>query len=180
MEIPQNTDDLTLWYAVHSLLVNYWRDVDLNHGRDAHDFYVADGSFIVGDNHFESHEGIRTFYTWRRGREKSGSRHVLSNLIVVADGEGRARGFGIMTLHRASGLPPFRTTVPTLVADLTCDCRLCDDGRWRFETHLLEPIFIGDDVPLSLSVNTKHLARIKHTITDDNPAVDRTTPPRVG
>jgi hypothetical protein len=180
MDVPHNTNDQQLWYAIYSLLVNYWRDVDLNLGRDAHDFYVADGSFIVGDNHFESHEGIRTFYTWRRGREKAGSRHLLSDLAVVGDGERRARAFGVMTLHRASGLPPFRSTVPTLIADLTCVCVQGDDGRWRFERHILDPVFVGDDVPLSLSVNTQHLARIKHTIADEDPAIERTKPPRMG
>jgi len=180
MTIAQNTHNTELWFAIYSLVVNYWRDVDFHEGRHAHQFYLADGSFVVGDNHFDAHDGIRTFYAWRRTREKFGTRHLLSDLVVVADGERRAKGFGVITLYRASGRPPFRTTAPTLVADLTCDCVCCDDDIWRFAVHTLDPLFIGDDVPLSLSVNTKHLAAIKHTMTDDDLSVARTTPPRIG
>jgi hypothetical protein len=176
---PQNTKDAQLWFRIYSLIVNYWRDVDCNGGRDAHRFYVADGSFIVGDNRFETHDGIQTFYAWRRRREKFGTRHLLSDLVVVADGERRARGFGMVTLHRASGLPPFRTTVPCLIADLTCNCVYGDDDTWRFESHVLDPLFVGADVPLSLSVNTEHLAMLKHRLADDEGG-EATRPPRIG
>jgi hypothetical protein len=179
MDIPQNTSDAQLWYAIHSLLVNYWRDVDFNEGRSAHEFYLADASFVVGDNRFNTNEGIKTFYTWRRRREKFGTRHLLSDLLVVADGELRAKAFGVMTLHRATGRPPFRNTVPTLIADLRCECTLCEDGAWRFASHILDPLFIGDDVPLSLSVNTKHLENFKDT-TGEERGVEATRPPRIG
>ncbi|MBO0755693.1 MAG: nuclear transport factor 2 family protein [Bradyrhizobiaceae bacterium] len=179
MDSPQNTSDAQLWYAIHSLLVNYWRDVDFNEGRNAHDFYLADASFIVGDNHFNTCEGIKTFYAWRRKREKFGSRHLLSDVLVVAAGERRAKGFGVMTLHRATGRPPFRNTVPTLIADLRCECVLGDDDVWRFASHVIDPLFIGDDVPLSLSVNTRHLESFKQTIASDEGGVEATRPPRI-
>jgi hypothetical protein len=179
MDIPRNTCDAQLWYAIHSLLVNYWREVDFNEGRNAHDFYLADASFIVGDNQFRTSEGIKTFYAWRRKREKFGSRHLLSDLLVIAGGERRAKCFGVMTLHRATGRPPFRNTVPTLIADLRCECVLGDDDYWRFASHVLDPLFIGDDVPLSLSVNTKHLESFKQTISRDDTGVVATRPPRI-
>jgi hypothetical protein len=180
IDSPQNTKDAQLWFCIYSLVVNYWRDVDYNEGRDAHRFYVANGSFIVGDNHFDTHEGIRTFYAWRRRREKFGTRHLLSDLVVVADGERRVRGLGVVTLHRASGRPPFRTTMPSLISDLTCNCVCDEDDTWRFESHILDPLFIGDDVPLSLSVNTQHLATLKQRIADDEGGVESTRPPRIG
>ena len=180
MDIPRNTADSQLWFAIHSLLVNYWREVDFNEGRNAHNFYLADACFIVGDNHFNTNEGIKTFYAWRRKREKFGTRHLLSDLLVVGAGERRAKGFGVMPLHRATGRPPFRNTVPTLIADFRCECALCDDDVWRFASHVLDPLFIGDDVPLSLSVNTKHLENFKSTTPSDDAGVETTRPPRVG
>jgi hypothetical protein len=179
MDIPRNTSDAQLWYAIHSLLVNYWRDVDFNEGRNAHNFYLTDASFIVGDNQFKTSEGIKTFYAWRRNREKFGSRHLLSDLLVVGAGERRAKGFGVMTLHRATGRPPFRNTVPTLIADLRCECVLGDGDLWRFASHVIDPLFIGDDVPLSLSVNTKHLESLKQTVASDDAGVEATRPPRI-
>jgi SnoaL-like domain len=180
MDVLRNTPDAELWYAIYSLVVNYWRDVDFNEGHAAHDYYVADGAFIVGDNRFEAHDGIRTFYSWRRRREKFGTRHLVSDVVVVADGDRRATGAGVVTLYRATGRPPFRNTVPTLVADFTCDCVRGDDERWRFGRHVVDPLFIGDDVPLSLSVNTKHLDNIKNTIANNEHGAERTLPPRVG
>jgi len=178
-DIPQNTSDSPLWFAIYSLVVNYWRDVDYNEGRDAHGFYLPEGTFIVGDNHFDTRDGIETFYAWRRQREKSVTRHLLSDLVVVADGEGRARGFGVVTLHRASGRPPYRTHGPCLISDLTCDCVRGADGTWRFASHILAPLFVGDDVPLSLSVNTHHLASLKHRLSEER-GVESTKPPRIG
>jgi hypothetical protein len=180
MEGRENTGDVQLWYAIYSLVVNYWRDVDFYDGGHAHEFYVADGSFVVGDNRFDTHDGIRTFYAWRRGREKFGTRHLLSDLVVVADGARRARGSGVITLHRATGRPPFKTTVPAMVADLTCDCVCGEDDTWRFAKHILDPLFVGDDVPLSLSVNTKHLAKFKATPAGEDRSIETTRPPRIG
>jgi hypothetical protein len=177
--INPNTNDAQLWFSIYSLVVNYWRDVDHHEGRDAHHFYVADGAFVVGDNHFDGHDGIRTFYAWRRKREKFGSRHLLSDLVVIADGERQARGVGVVTLHRAIGRPPYRTTSPALISDLTCDC-VREDDTWRFKSHVLNPLFVGDDVPLSLSVNTQHLATMKRAMADDEHRVAATRPPGIG
>jgi SnoaL-like domain len=179
MDIRQNTSDAQLWFSIYSLVVNYWRDVDYHEGRDAHRFYVADGAFVVGENHFDGHDGIRTFYTWRRKRERFGSRHLLSDLVVIADGERRARGLGVVTLHRAIGRPPYRTTSPALISDLTCDC-VREDETWRFKSHVLDPLFVGDDVPLSLSVDTQHLATIKHATADDDRTIENFKAPRIG
>jgi hypothetical protein len=174
----RNTSDAELWFSIYSLVVNYWREVDYNGGLEAHSFYAADGSYVVGDNHFDTREGIQTFYTWRRGREKFGSRHLVSDLVVVADGESHAKGFGVVTLYRATGRPPFRSTAPALISDATCDC-VCEKGAWRFKSYIIEPVFVGDDVPLSLSVNTQHLAMLKHTKIDERNIVS-VKPRRIG
>ena len=45
-----------------------------------------------------------------------------------------------------------------LVADLSSDCVLGEDKIWRYETHVLQPIFVGSDIPLSISIDTQILA----------------------
>lgn len=152
--------DLILWHALYSLEVRYWHDVDFNHGRNAHAFYAPDGVFAVGGNEFCGREKIRQFYTWReqRGvatvRSLRTTRHLISNLGVESVGPREARAFGVISFFEAPGRAPVMgSKPPILVADLVNACALEDDDEWRFKSHLLRPVFMGDDVPLSLAVD---------------------------
>src|SRR6266850_608289 len=49
-------DNHKLWYALYSLEIAYWHDVDRNGGRNAHEFYVPDGVMVVGHNRFEGRD----------------------------------------------------------------------------------------------------------------------------
>ena len=150
---------LALWYGLQSLETSYWYDVDFNAGRKAHEFYVADGLFAVGDNQFRGHGKIRAFYSWRRQRGYSTTRHLISNLRVDASDAKRASLVGVLSLYRAEGRPPFQgERPPMLIADLQADCVLGDDQVWRYQTHALKPIFVGSDIPLSISIDTHILA----------------------
>ena len=51
-------DDLALWCALNQLLASYWADVDENGGRQAHEFYLLDGLYAIGNNRFEGKEKI--------------------------------------------------------------------------------------------------------------------------
>ena len=46
---------------------------------------------------------------------------------------------------------------PELVADLSGDCVLGDDKIWRYQSHVLQPVFVGSDIPLSISIDTQIL-----------------------
>jgi hypothetical protein len=153
------SQDLLLWYALYSLTTRYWRDVDFNSGRKAHEFYQSDGVFIAGKNRFEGHDNIRAFYTWRERHGQTTTRHLISNLLVAkADGR-RATAVGMMSLHRSDVLAAgAKGEVPILVADFTSDCARGDDDVWRFASHQLDPIFVSGTVPLSLAVDPRFLA----------------------
>ena len=45
-----------------------------------------------------------------------------------------------------------------LVADLNADCMLGEDNTWRYQSHVVKPIFVGSDIPLSISIDTQILA----------------------
>jgi len=45
-----DTDDLAQWYALNRLMNNYWADVDSNGGGQAHEFYLPDALYAVGNN----------------------------------------------------------------------------------------------------------------------------------
>ena len=152
-------DEAALWYALHCLETNYWHDVDFNAGSKAHEFYLSDGLFAVGDNQFRGHDKIRAFYAWRRQRGHTTTRHLINNLQVAAQDEHHARLAGVISLYRADGRPPFQgERPPMLVADLSGDCVLGDDKIWRYQAHVLHPVFVGRDIPLSISIDTQILA----------------------
>jgi 3-phenylpropionate/cinnamic acid dioxygenase small subunit len=74
--------DPALWYALYSLTTRYWRDVDFNAGRKAHEFYQAHGVFIAGNNRFDGRDSIRAFYAWRERHGQTTTRHLISNQRV--------------------------------------------------------------------------------------------------
>jgi hypothetical protein len=159
MTAVSGTPDLVLWYALNRLEADYWWDVDCNGGRRAHEFYVAEGQFAVGDNHFSGQQNIRAFYTWRQRRGSLTTRHLINNLQVAGSGARHASLTALLSLYRANGRPPIRTTkAPCLIADVKADCVHGDDEVWRYQFHSVLPIFVGSDIPLSLSIDTQILA----------------------
>src|SRR5467141_1721770 len=153
-----DTDDLALWYALNRLMTNYWADVDSNGGAQAHEFYLPDALYAVGNNRFEGEQKIRAFYARRRQRGRTTTRHLVDNLRVFREDARRARAVGVMSLYRADGNPPFQgARPPAMIADFEAQCVLGDDQLWRFQSHVLRPIFVGSDVPISLTIDPRHL-----------------------
>jgi hypothetical protein len=162
MAMASDTADLGLWYALNRLEISYWREVDCNGGSQAHEFYVPDGLFTVGENQFRGHQHIRAFYAWRQRRGLMTGRHLIYNLQVASSDERRAALTAIASLYRANGRPPIRgTKPPSLIADIKADCVRGEDGVWRYQSHCVLPVFVGTDIPLSLSIDTQILAGIE-------------------
>jgi SnoaL-like domain len=150
-------DDLALWCALNQLVASYWADVDENGGRQAHEFYLSDGLYAIGDNRFEGKQKIEAFYTRRRAGTVM-TRHLISNLRLLRQEEPRARIGGIMTLYRAEGRSAFqRARPPAMIADFEAQCSLTDDRLWRFRSHVLRPFMVGSDFPASIMINPRHL-----------------------
>jgi SnoaL-like domain len=153
-----DTDDLALWYALNRLMINYWADVDHNGGNQAHEFYLPEALYVVDRNRFEGAEKIRAFYARRRQRGNTTTRHLIDNLRVFREEARRAAVVGVMSLYRADGRPPFQLArPPAMIADFEAKCVLGDDGIWRFQSHTLRPIFVGSDLPASISIDPQRL-----------------------
>ena len=75
-----DSNDLALWCALNRLISNYWADVDENGGHTAHEFYVPEGLYAIGNNRFEGQEQIQAFYARRRygTRDDTSSRKQCS------------------------------------------------------------------------------------------------------
>ena len=153
-----DTDDPVLWHALNRLMTNYWAEVDQNGGNQAHQFYLPDALYAVGDNRFEGGEKIRAFYARRRQHGMTTTRHLVGNLRVFPEDARHARAVGIMSLYRADGRPPIRgVRPPAMISDFEAQCVLADDREWRLRSHVLRPIFVGSDLPASISIDPQRL-----------------------
>jgi SnoaL-like protein len=150
-------DNVALWSALCGLMADYWAEVDENGGHQAHAFYLPDAVYVIGNNRFQGRDKIAAFYD-RRAHSTVMTRHVLSNLRIFEDGETPARVTGIMTLYRADGKSPFQgARPPAMIADFEARCVLGEDDRWRFQSHVLRPFIIGNDMPASIAINPRSL-----------------------
>src|ERR1700732_4387453 len=123
-----DTDDLALWYTLNRLMTNYWAEVDSNGGAQAHEFYLPDALYAVGNNRFEGEEKIRAFYARRRQRGRTTTRHLVDNLRVFRDDARHARATGVMSLYRAEGSPPCQAArPPARIADCEVQCVFGDN-----------------------------------------------------
>jgi hypothetical protein len=150
-------DDLALWCALNRLVADYWADVDENGGKQAHEFYLPDGLYEIGNNRFEGEQKIVAFYARRRFGTVL-TRHFISNLRVSSEDARHARVVGLMSLYRADGQSPFQgARPPAMIADFEARCVRGDDGRWRFQSHVLRPFIVGSDLPASIAIRPQGL-----------------------
>ena len=151
-----DTPDAQLWYALNRLETNYWWEVDLNGGLAAHEFHLADGLYRVGENRFCGHDEIRALYGWRARRGPTTARHLINNLQVFATDDCHARLVAVLNVFRCNGRPPIQNArPPSLIADVIGECARVGDGTWRYRSHAVRPVFVGSDIPLSLTVDSQ-------------------------
>ena len=118
---------------------------------------MPDAVYAIGNNRFEGRDKIEAFYARRRHGAML-TRHVLSNLRTFADGDPCAHIVGLMSLYRADGRSPFQgARPPAMIADFEARCVLGDDRQWRFQSHVLRPFIVGNDLPASVVINPKSL-----------------------
>ena len=150
-------DDPALWCALNCLLASYWAEVDENGGLRAHEFYAPDGVYAIGNSRFEGRDKIEAFYA-RRRHGAAMTRHLLSNLRAVGDDGAQARMLGMMSLYRADGRSPFQgARPPAMIADFEARCVRGDDRQWRFQSHVLRPFIVGNDLPASIMIRPQTL-----------------------
>jgi SnoaL-like protein len=141
--------EIVIAYQLERLETDYWYDVDTNWGAAAHDFYVDDGIFDMGLGS-KPHAGrlaVRDFYAWRKARGARTARHVISNFQVRVKNTHEATSLCIMSLYAADGEPILPSKPPIMIADVVSDCVHGADGKWRFSSRTLKPVFTGGEAP---------------------------------
>jgi hypothetical protein len=133
--------------ALTDLETDYWYDVDHNWGRTAHEMYTEAGVFAIGDKRMPGRDKVREFYSWRAGRGERIARHVITNVRVRVKDERHATLECIMCLYAADGMPVLESRPAIMIADIVSECVLQVDGRWRYASHELKPLFMGGEAP---------------------------------
>lgn len=141
------SSDAAVLQELTALEVDCWHDVDHNWGRTASDLYVPDGVFAIGDKVMAGREAIAGFYSWREGRGDRTARHVVTNFHLNARNGNRATLQCIMQLYAADGKPVLESSPAIMIADVVAECEYGGDGRWRFVSHRLIPVFMGGVAP---------------------------------
>ena len=155
MSDPENA---ALWYSLHRFVTRFWREVDLNAGASAHAFYGPDAVFAVGANRFDGAGKIQAFYAQRQKRGIVTTRHVVDNLLVQPAAPATARFTGILSIFYADGPPPIHGAhPPMLIADIDAECVGTAESGWLFRSHVLSPVFVGRNIPISMSFDTGRL-----------------------
>jgi SnoaL-like domain len=171
-ESPNTHDELLLWHALHRLEATYWYDVDVNEGRNAHEFFTSDGVKMVGHNRFEGREQIRAYYEWRARQSGTEAvrklgisgvkavRHLITNLYVASSSERCATVLGIVIFYGGKSMGQSNSP---MVADLINECVLNKDNVWRFKSHTLRPVFMSNESPPSMKIDPNFL---KHHVSE--------------
>lgn len=138
-------DRLSLLQVLTEQEINYWYDVDHNWGRNAHEFYTAGGTFMIGDKIMSGTDAIAGFYHWRQARGERVARHIVTNFRLGAVRTDQAAFECILCLHAADGRPVLHSRPPIMIADVRSECKRGADGRWYYLSHALIPIFEGGE-----------------------------------
>jgi hypothetical protein len=87
-------------------------------------------------------------------------RHLITNLYVASSSERCATVLGIVSFYGGVTYPSKRqSTRPMMVADLINECVLSKDNAWRFKSHTLRPVFMGNETPSSMMIDPHFLER---------------------
>ena len=131
---------------ITDLLARHWHDVDRNWGRNAHNDYVADGSYATSQRKRTGREAIKEFYTGRHDRGERVARHLISNLHVTVHDAKSASAIWVLSLHAADGAPILPSKPAIMVADVADELVRDTDGAWKYRSRTITPLF-RDDTP---------------------------------
>jgi len=140
------TDLQAICADLYRMQVDYWYEVDHNYGRNATDFYLKDGLFVVGTERMAGQAEIAAFYKWREQRGARTARHVVANHRLSHAAAGEAEFQCIMVLYADDGVPVLPSQAPVMIADVVDHCVL-DGGVWKFRSHVLKTVFQGGAQP---------------------------------
>jgi len=132
--------------ALQQLAARYWALADLTGDFALADMFTPDAVFELGTLRLEGLPAIEEFFAHRAASmHKSGrtTRHLASNFLAVAEGEGRVRVRSTVLVYAASGELPLPAGEPSGIADFEDVCQRQPDGSWLYHHRRATTVFTG-------------------------------------
>lgn len=125
---------------IEALLAEWCHCIDSGRAVEAIDLFTDDASQTLAGSTSTGREAIRQGLMRRQALSERMSRHLVSNLRLLAapDREDRLGATWVLTLYRSD--EPQRPAVPRLVADVQDDYARVD-GCWRIARRIVTPVF---------------------------------------
>ena len=137
---------------LQQLVSEYWDELDSNQARNVTDFYTEDCTFVAGQNFSGmGRAGVRKFYDERAktvAQEKDGqrtTRHTFANFKVKFDSDAQARVDFVMINYSGAGAAPIVFSGPSMVSDVTFECRRDAQGDWKIAAFKGTPLFVTNE-----------------------------------
>jgi ketosteroid isomerase-like protein len=127
--------------AIDALNTEFAYLIDHDHSEGVADLFTESGvQGVMGGQLVEGREAIRRSYAERKTRGVRTARHLFTNLRLTFESESRVRGSTILLLFAVDGPPPHYAE-PLGVADYEDIYERDPNGRWRFVSRLIRPVF---------------------------------------
>lgn len=138
-----SADELRIRQELEVLNIAFWRDVDSNWGRNAHEYFLEDGVYTTSQKSQTGRDAIRGFYTDRQARGERVARHLIHNFHVTVHDADHATAEWTMCLYAEDGVAPLMSEPPILIGAVRDECVRDADGRWRYASRTTTPLFEG-------------------------------------
>lgn len=145
--VPDRREQLAIRQELEALLIEYWYDVDMNWGREAHLYYTEDGRYVTSQKTRVGREAIRQFYTDRHDRGARISLHLVQNFRCVVESAERASCNWVLSLYANDGEPILPSKPPIMIADVRDVVLREADGQWRCQSRVIKALFKDFDTP---------------------------------
>jgi hypothetical protein len=137
---------LTILREIEELSINHWHDVDTNWGKNAHNYYVENGSYTTSLKTRTGRAAIKEFYDQRENRGARVARHLINNHRITIHDRDRVSAVWVLSLFAADGAPVLPSKPAIMMADVYDEIVRDTDGAWRYLSRTIKPLF-RDDTP---------------------------------
>lgn len=134
---------LVIAQEIEGRLLDYWRDIDENGGRNAGSYWTEDAVWEAPARTFNGRDDIQGFFDWRLTRGDRLALHVVANLKTVVESETSASSSWYLLLYAADGVPPQASKPPEQIAAIEDRWSRDGDGPWLCAHRRFKVLFEG-------------------------------------
>jgi hypothetical protein len=136
-------ETLVIAREIEGRLLDYWRDVDENGGRNAGSYWTEDAVWEAPARTFRGRAEIQGFFDWRLSRGDRFALHVVANLKTVVESPTRASSVWYLILHAADGVPVQPSKPAEQIAAIEDRWLRGDGGLWLCAHRKFKVLFAG-------------------------------------